>query len=710
MLLEQVKEDIQSGGLGAGNAFTIAASAKAFEVLSSNLYQNKVLAVIREITCNAVDAHRMVGKPISDIKITMPTLLAPHFAVRDYGPGLAHDDVLSLYTTYFRSTKDASNDLIGGFGLGSKSPFAVAEQFTVTSWHGGECRVYVCYKDGGVPAINHISTTPTTEPNGLEVQVAATTTGLSRWKEEAANLFRWWPEVPRGIKDVEYMLKPEWVAARASTNVGAYPEWVLLSQVYSPVVLMGGVPYSLNFTAIAGLPHDTAYIFSGLGLVLAFDVGALAISPSREALSYDKATSAALCQRLASIRTTLQAEVEASIAQAPTLWDARKILYGNEGFNQQGQATLSAAAVLKRFRTQTAVIRWQGKTVQQNVTISLKTDFSAPAVIGTTTKAPHRRTYDKQSMAWDFTQQASHQGYEIWLWDLTITGKSYRKAQHTLEVEAPDHKEQYGRMRQPLRVAHIISGVPFDEAERVFVARGLPPLRKVSDLADPPKAAPGTRKTSATKGYVRDAHNGAWSRMETAIDLTTPGYWSKFFDGSSQDMDNRTMRDFISLGVLNASKPIIGLTKRRWEAKNFEANMTKLGWTRLGKDLIHGVPVARVQQEAYQERLGILFQRWPGQLHKMLGLLTGLVKDPEFDRLAKIIVADFKPRQYDRTYSWQYAENFNDAQKVAAKAGHAAADVVLSDWGKYAAKHPLLKGVIVMEQVRATDIADYLNR
>jgi len=46
----------------APSEFRIQANAKAFRVLSDNLYSDKVWAVIRELIANAVDAHKAPGK------------------------------------------------------------------------------------------------------------------------------------------------------------------------------------------------------------------------------------------------------------------------------------------------------------------------------------------------------------------------------------------------------------------------------------------------------------------------------------------------------------------------------------------------------------------------------------------------------------------------------------------------------------------------
>jgi hypothetical protein len=43
--------------VGEIGEFRIRNSAKAFNILSSGLYANKVRAIVRELSCNAVDSH-----------------------------------------------------------------------------------------------------------------------------------------------------------------------------------------------------------------------------------------------------------------------------------------------------------------------------------------------------------------------------------------------------------------------------------------------------------------------------------------------------------------------------------------------------------------------------------------------------------------------------------------------------------------------------
>ena len=73
--------------VGEVGDFKIKASAKAFSILSSGLYANKIRAIIRELSCNAVDSHAAAGKSDTPFDVHLPNTLEPWFSIRDYGPG-----------------------------------------------------------------------------------------------------------------------------------------------------------------------------------------------------------------------------------------------------------------------------------------------------------------------------------------------------------------------------------------------------------------------------------------------------------------------------------------------------------------------------------------------------------------------------------------------------------------------------------------------
>ena len=198
MKLDVAVNEVVLSNVGTTGEFRIRNSAKAFAILSSGLYSNKIKAIVRELSCNAVDSHVGAGKADVPFEVHLPTYLEPWFAVRDFGLGLDSDQVVNIYTTYFESTKTDSNAFIGALGLGSKSPFSYTENFTVTAIKNGIKRIYSAFiNEVGVPSIAEMSEELTDEGNGVEVKFSVTDRYDYRsFANEAHNVFYWFEHKP----------------------------------------------------------------------------------------------------------------------------------------------------------------------------------------------------------------------------------------------------------------------------------------------------------------------------------------------------------------------------------------------------------------------------------------------------------------------------------------------------------------------------------
>jgi hypothetical protein len=113
-----------SGGTFLGT-YRIVQSKAAFETLSSRLYSDKIRAVIRELSCNAWDAHQDADKGDVPFEVHLPTDFEPYFEIKDFGTGMTHRDIVDLFASYFGTNKSESDKFIGALGLGSKSPFCL---------------------------------------------------------------------------------------------------------------------------------------------------------------------------------------------------------------------------------------------------------------------------------------------------------------------------------------------------------------------------------------------------------------------------------------------------------------------------------------------------------------------------------------------------------------------------------------------------------
>lgn len=175
------------------NVFSIKASPIAFEILSSRLYANPVLAVVRELLTNAYDSHKASNNLSTPIQVHFPDYLDPNFIIRDYGTGLSKEDILEMYTTFFSSTKSDSNDFTGCFGLGSKTPFSYTSSFSVHSFFNGIKYFFVAIKKDGYPSIVCVREEETDEPNGLEIIIPTDNDGT--FLLEANIYLRYIPEI-----------------------------------------------------------------------------------------------------------------------------------------------------------------------------------------------------------------------------------------------------------------------------------------------------------------------------------------------------------------------------------------------------------------------------------------------------------------------------------------------------------------------------------
>lgn len=168
------REDLVTHAVISSNeaqGFGMSDSAEFFNILSSTLYKNPNLAVIRETLCNAWDAHIDAGRTHIPIEVT---LTKDRLVIRDFGKGIPDDKMRDRYCVYGSSTKTHDGKQTGGFGLGCKAPFAYADHFEVISNHDGVKTIYNMSKSnaqaGGKPGMIKLATLPT-EDSGLQVSI-----------------------------------------------------------------------------------------------------------------------------------------------------------------------------------------------------------------------------------------------------------------------------------------------------------------------------------------------------------------------------------------------------------------------------------------------------------------------------------------------------------------------------------------------------------
>lgn len=346
MKLDIAVKEVTLSNVGTTGEFRIRNSAKAFSILSSGLYSNKIRAIVRELSCNAIDSHVAAGKKDVPFEVHLPSMFEPWFSVKDFGTGLSGDQIVGIYTTYFESSKTDSNDFIGALGLGSKSPFSYTDNFTVTAVKNNIKVIYSAYiNDAGIPCVAEMGAETADEPNGVEVKFAVTNRNdYYSFQREAAYVFTWFKNKPTitGINDFVHS-SPEYSEENIIPGVHVKKQEGYYSQC---AVLMGNIFYPLS-----AMPQpektlgDLAHLLD-CNLVMEFDIGELDFAASREELSYVPLTINSIKARLEQLNENLAAHLATQASAIMGDWQRAFFLH------DRAQTKLYKSAV-KKYVTDT---------------------------------------------------------------------------------------------------------------------------------------------------------------------------------------------------------------------------------------------------------------------------------------------------------------------------------------------------------------------
>lgn len=329
IITETVSSPVITNIPAAPSRFKIKASAKAFKILSS-FYSEPILAIPRELGANAWDSHVAAKNTGRMFEVHAPNQLEPWFSVRDYGTGLSPEQIDSIYTTYFESTKTSDNNSDGCMGLGSKTPFNYADNFNVTSWFAGKKHVYNCFIDEtGSPNIMPVATENSTEHTGLEVKFAVKISDISMWVDKITRAYA--PFRNRPIITGATINYP----ARTYIYEGKNKDWGYRKyEGYSAQrgtnAFMGNYCYPVSLSAIRSAVYeqpDSRELISALEygyFDFFFDIGQLEVAPNKEQLQYEdnNSTTLAIIAAVRKAVADLRSQVVSKMEVPKTRWEA----------------------------------------------------------------------------------------------------------------------------------------------------------------------------------------------------------------------------------------------------------------------------------------------------------------------------------------------------------------------------------------------------
>ena len=324
------KNSLQSQGIQKSVNFGIKASGlhHILGILRNQLYSDKILAVIREYSCNAHDAHIQAKCAERPIEITIPTRLSPIFKVRDYGDALTQQEIQEVYAFYGESTKRNTNDQIGMLGIGSKAAFAYGDNYVINSFLDGKKHIYNAFIDPSqLGQISKIGEEDTDEENGIEIVVPVNEKDAGEFEQKARDLFKWFPVTPiiKGCTQFEY--------DKAFIFEGDGWSWLKTdSNRYNrgdATVVMGNIGYPIDEYSLGDFEDDDENRMSQMicdNLVIHMDIGDVEISASREKLQYTDYTRKNIKNKLKTVADELVSTISKQFKDCKTLWDCKCLM------------------------------------------------------------------------------------------------------------------------------------------------------------------------------------------------------------------------------------------------------------------------------------------------------------------------------------------------------------------------------------------------
>lgn len=302
-------------------------------------------------------------------EIHLPTLIEPYISFKDFGVGLDVDQVIGeeqmttpadytaeelqslmdrhggkfvaqpkldpnghpvrsggIYTTMFGSTKEDTNDQIGAYGLGCKSPYAISDTFDVNVTKNGERHMFIMFMnsnrepswtwltkdENGKPAPIMVD-----EPNGVEVVVPCAQEYMREVYEATFRILRTFPEEKQPIihnaggRTVEpiyrdFRLGLTYVQSNKDTS---YPTHYAVS---------GGVAYPIELDQLEDEDGTNEVLIDNLKRLkydtyTFFPLGTINVPPSREVLQYDRFTKESIAYYLKALTMDFDKAVDQDV-------------------------------------------------------------------------------------------------------------------------------------------------------------------------------------------------------------------------------------------------------------------------------------------------------------------------------------------------------------------------------------------------------------
>jgi hypothetical protein len=380
MKLKVEEITIQSGGVKNSQKFGIRNIGFILSILRSKMYRSPIEAICREISSNCIDANRLTGKQNIPIEIKLPNSFNSNIEFKDFGPGIDLNLMEDIFLNYGESSKRLSNEDIGGFGLGAKTPFSYSDVFNITTIAADRVkRTYAAIIDQSQQGeLNLLSETSAleSESTGTTVSIPIKKEDFKTFTEAVIKYTKYWsvrPKLSGQTPPPEYPALTElisgsnWKIFDPNTVGSGYNDTLNLT------VIIAGVPFEIDLGQIkqSDWPQDFWKKYGDgygrfdfrrlreIGLHLYIPNGELTIAASRDSLYFDDETRKKLAQYITQALSEIADKFNEKLNSFPSYREANLFLqniYSSSVFYQIDHLLNSSKKDLE----------WQGKKLHRS--------------------------------------------------------------------------------------------------------------------------------------------------------------------------------------------------------------------------------------------------------------------------------------------------------------------------------------------------------
>lgn len=212
-----------------------------------------------------------------------------YFYVKDFGIGMSPERMREIYFNYLSSTKEDTDDEIGGFGIGAKSALAYTHTFFIdTVYMNKEYNYIMSFDSTGYPIGRLLASKDTIKDNGTCIRVPIKNNNKSEgiiFIQEINSKLLYLPNVYYERNPFKCYYEGMYSSDINSSIIIKGDKWIsstLTNGLYSTMhICLDKIPYTIDWTEL-GMSSIT------LPIALVFETGELRPTPSRESIIYTK--------------------------------------------------------------------------------------------------------------------------------------------------------------------------------------------------------------------------------------------------------------------------------------------------------------------------------------------------------------------------------------------------------------------------------------